>query len=56
LGRLRRYTAFSIGAFLEAHPELTDEQGVTKLGDSLCRFPQAFGVESMLLRYNKSKD
>ena len=34
---------------------LTDEQGVVRLEDSLTRFPRDFGIESMLLRYDKSK-
>ena len=55
LERFRRYIAFSMGAFLKAHPELVDNQGVVRLGDSLARVPREFGVESMLLRYDKSK-
>lgn len=56
LERFRRYGAFSMEAFLAAHPELTDEQGITILGDSLRHCPQKFGVASMLLRHDKSKD
>lgn len=56
LERFRRYGAFSMEAFLAAHPELTDDQGVTIVSDSLRRYPREFGVVSMLLHYEKSKD
>jgi hypothetical protein len=34
-----RYYVFSAKDFVEAHPELTDDQGVTVLGPSLRRLP-----------------
>jgi len=42
LERFQRYSGFSMEAFLVAHPELTDSEGVVVLGDSLRRFPQRF--------------
>lgn len=56
LARMAQYYAFSLSDFLAAHPELTDERGVTIFGDSLRRFAQEFNPGSMLLRYYKSKD
>ncbi len=53
--RLSRYYSFSMNAFLAAHPELTDEQDVTVLGDSLRRFPPRFTFESMQMHFDKSK-
>ncbi len=40
LERWQHYYLFSIESFLAAHPEVTNNQGVTILGDSLRRFPQ----------------
>ncbi len=54
--RLWRYFGFSMDAFLTAHPQLTDSQGVTQLGDSFRRFPQVFDPASLLMQYDKSKD
>lgn len=57
LERWQRYSTFSMEAFLASHPELTDDQGVTTLGDSLRRFSQEFNLASTLLMYHdKSKD
>jgi radical SAM superfamily enzyme YgiQ (UPF0313 family) len=56
LERLRRHYSFSMEAFLAEHPELTDDQGVTVLGDYLRRFPQAFSVASGLMQYNKFRE
>ncbi|MBN2392611.1 MAG: B12-binding domain-containing radical SAM protein [Anaerolineae bacterium] len=56
LERLRCYGAYSMEAFLAAHPELTDENGVTLLGDSLQRYPREFSAASGLMDYDKSKD
>ncbi|MBN1875570.1 MAG: B12-binding domain-containing radical SAM protein [Anaerolineae bacterium] len=56
LERLRCYGAFSMEAFLAAHPELIDKGGVIVLGDSLLRYPREFGVASAFMDYDKSKD
>ncbi len=48
--------SFSLEAFLEAYPELTDQQGVTIFGDSFQRFSQAFTPASMLINHDKPKD
>lgn len=55
LDRLQRYFSFSMEDFLADHPELTDGQGVTVLGDSLRRFPQEFSLASTLMHFDKSK-
>jgi radical SAM superfamily enzyme YgiQ (UPF0313 family) len=55
LERLRRYYAFSMEAFLAAHPELTDTQGVTVLGDSLRLFAQDISMPAMLMNFDKSR-
>lgn len=55
LERLWRYYSFSMEDFLAEHPELTDDQGVTILGDSLRRFPQEFSVLPTLMRFDKSR-
>jgi radical SAM superfamily enzyme YgiQ (UPF0313 family) len=46
LRRFQRYSGFSMESFLLAHPELTDEEGVAVLGDSLRRFPQEIDLTS----------
>lgn len=55
LARFRTYGAFSLADFLAAHPELTDAEGVTWVGESLRRQPQAFPVASMMMLYDKTK-
>jgi anaerobic magnesium-protoporphyrin IX monomethyl ester cyclase len=55
LERLCRYFSFSIESFLTAHPELTDDHGVTVLRDSLRRFPQEFSLASTLMHFDKSR-
>jgi radical SAM superfamily enzyme YgiQ (UPF0313 family) len=56
LERLWHYFSFSMESFLSIHPELTDGEGVTILGDSLRRFPQEFSVASTLMHFDKSRD
>jgi radical SAM superfamily enzyme YgiQ (UPF0313 family) len=56
LDRFRSYYSFSMEDFLVEHPELTDEQGVTVLGDSLRRFLPEFSVASNFMRYDKSRN
>jgi radical SAM superfamily enzyme YgiQ (UPF0313 family) len=56
LDRLQRYGIFSMEAFLAAHPELTDDQGVTVLGDSLRRYQREASLDSILMKFDKSKD
>jgi len=56
LERMRCYSAFSMEAFLAAHPELTDKDGVTVLGKSLRRYAVEFSVASGFMDYDKSKD
>jgi radical SAM superfamily enzyme YgiQ (UPF0313 family) len=53
--RLRDYFSFSMEAFLQEHPGLTDPEGIVILGDDLARFPQEFEVASALMRFDKSK-
>jgi radical SAM superfamily enzyme YgiQ (UPF0313 family) len=55
LERLCNYYIFSMETFLENHPELTDSEGVTVVGDSLRRFPQEITIASMFLNFDKSK-
>lgn len=51
IDRFRSYYCFSMDEFVAEHPELTDEQGVTVLGDSQRRFPRVQrGVEFHALR------
>jgi radical SAM superfamily enzyme YgiQ (UPF0313 family) len=40
--RSQRYILFPMLDFVQAHPELTDEEGVIALGDGLQRFPEGF--------------
>lgn len=56
LDRLQRYGIFSMETFLAAHPELTDDQGITILGDSLRRFRREASLSSILMKFDKSKD
>lgn len=56
LDRFRSHYSFSMEDFVAEHPELTDEQGVTVLGDSLQRFLPEFSVMSNFMRYDKSKE
>ena len=56
LERSWRFFSFSMEAFLSAHPELTDNQGVTMLSDSLRRFTPELSLASTLMHYDKSKD
>jgi radical SAM superfamily enzyme YgiQ (UPF0313 family) len=56
LERLWHYFSFSMESFLSTHQTLTDEEGVTILGDSLRRFPQEFSVASTLMHFDKSRD
>lgn len=53
--RLQRFGIFSMEAFLTAHPELIDDQGVVNLGESFRRFPQEVSLTSMLMDFDKSK-
>lgn len=56
LERLWHYFSFSMETFLQDHPDLTNSQGVTLLGDSLKRFPQSFDVASAAFsHFYKSK-
>jgi hypothetical protein len=56
LDRFRSYYSFSMENFLAEHPELTDAQGVTVLGDSLRRFPPEFSAASTVMQYDKSRE
>ncbi len=56
LKRSSCYAAFSMEAFLTAHPEVTDENGVTVLGDSFLRYPREFSATSAYMIYDKAKD
>jgi len=56
LERLWRYYSFSLNSFLAEHPELTNDEGVTMLGDYLRRFPQSYNAAAMMTQYDKSKN
>lgn len=45
-GILNKYVAFFVKDFITAHPELTDDQGVTVFSDAVQRFPSLDNLES----------
>ena len=44
--RMQKYMLFALKAFVEGHPESTDEEGVTTFGDNLRRFPHGYVMSS----------
>ena len=56
LERTGNYHVFSLKTFLDAHPELMDDEGVITFGDSLRRFSPGFDPDAMLMRSDKVKE